>query len=417
MTGLHILLSVTLEFRPIGREELRQFATVNSTAFGEALDSWHEGWFDSHFEGSATMAAFDAGGLVGSSLMMPITVSVPGGAVPAAGVTAVGVLPTHRRRGIMRGMMTRLLEEARSRQLPLAVLWASEGGIYSRFGFGPAARSVGIELQHPKAALLPHPSTGRLRLVSLEEARQIFPPVHARVVSQRPAMVARDAVGWRYALSEEDPHLPPGEAHLFAVVHETDSGPDGYLVYRIKSEWTPRGPENTLVVVEMVAADPTATAELWRYCTEVDLVRRIQATGRGARPVDDPIWWLLADPQAVVGTLMTTLWARVVDVPGLLRMRRYRQDGAVTLELGGSPDQERARFRLEVEGGVGRCRPTDEPADVRLEWAGLGSLCLGMPCLSQLVAAGRATTASEAITRRLDAIMGWEPAPWCFEDI
>jgi predicted acetyltransferase len=408
---------MALEFRPIKKEELLQFVGVNLTAFGEAMDSWHEGWFESRFDGSATMAAFDAGVLVGSSMSVPVTVAVPGGIVRAAGVTAVGVLPTHRRRGILRQLMSRLLAEARSAGLPLAVLWASEGGIYSRFGFGPAARSLGVQLQHPRAALLPSPSTGRMRLVSLAEAHRILPPVHDRAVHQRPAMVARDEVGWRYALSEEDPHLPRGEAHLFTVVHETDSGPDGYLVYRIKPDWTPRGPENTLVVVEMVAVNPMATAELWRYCTEVDLVRRIEASGRGARPVDDPIFWLAMDPQAVVGTLTTTLWARVIDVPALLGARRYRQDGALTLDLDPGPDREGSRFLLEVEGGVGRCRPTEEPADVRLGWAELGSLCLGMPCLAQLVAAGRVTTSSEEVTRRAEAIMGWEPAPWCFEDI
>ncbi|MHB1575742.1 MAG: GNAT family N-acetyltransferase [Candidatus Dormibacteria bacterium] len=408
---------MTLEFRPIRKEELRQFAGVNLTAFGEALDSWHEGWFESRFDGSTTVAAFDGAILVGSSMSMPVTVAVPGGTVAAAGVTAVGVLPTHRRRGILRQMMERLLQEASSQRLPLAVLWASEGGIYSRFGFGPAARSLGIELQHPKAAMMLRPRTGSMRLVSKEEAVEILPAVHDRVVSQRPAMIARDRVGWHYALSEEDPHLPRGEAHLFIVVHETDLGPDGYLVYRIRPDWSPRGPENTLVVVEMAATDPAATAELWRYCTEVDLVRRIEANGRGSRPVDDPIWWLLDDPQAMVATMVTTLWARVLDVPALLEARRYQQDGAVTLGVGDSADEDGSRFRLEVEGGRGRCQPTKGPADIHLGWSELGSLSLGMPCLSQLVAAGRATASSQDLARRADALLGWGPAPWCFEDI
>ncbi|MDA8394860.1 MAG: GNAT family N-acetyltransferase [Candidatus Dormibacteraeota bacterium] len=406
-----------LQFRPIRQDELPRLAEVNLTAFGENLGPWHEGWFDSHFEGALTMAAFEDGVMVGSSMSLRITVTVPGARVAAAGVTAVGVLPTHRRRGILRQMMERLLEEVRSRRLPLAVLWASEGGIYSRFGFGPAARSLGMELQHPKASLLPRPSTGRLRLVSLEHARQILPAMHERVVSQRPGMIARDQVGWQYALSNEDPHAAPGESRLFAVVHESDLRADGYLVYRIRGEWSSRGPENTLVVVEMVAETPDATAALWRYCTEVDLVRRIEAKGRGARPVDDPIWWLLADPQALVATFTTTLWARVLDVPALLEARRYRRDGALTLALGGGYGSSPSSYRLEIEGGIGRCRATDGPADIQLGWPELGSLSLGMPCLSQLVVAGRARATGTEVAREAEAILGWDPAPWCFEDI
>ncbi len=406
-----------LEFRPIRPEELPLLAEVNLTAFGENLDPWHTGWFESHFEGALTMAAFDDGVMVGGSMSLPVTVGVPGATVAAAGVTAVGVLPTHRRQGILRRIIDRLLGEARAQGLPLAVLWASEGGIYSRFGFGPAARSLGMELQHPKASLLPRPRIGRIRMVSLEQARQILPAVHEKVVRQRPAMISRDQIGWRYALSNDDPHLAPGESRLFTVVHESAGGVDGYLVYRVRGDWTPRGPENTLIVVEMVAENPHATAELWRYCTEVDLVRRIEAKGRGARPVDDPIWWLLADPQALVATATITLWASVLDVPGLFEARRYRCDGGLTLAVEAGDGGPSAGYRLEVSGGVGRCRPAAGPADIHLGWSELGSLSLGMPCLSQLVAAGRVRVTEAAVVREADRILSWDPAPWCFEDI
>ncbi|MHB1500068.1 MAG: sterol carrier protein domain-containing protein [Candidatus Dormibacteria bacterium] len=253
--------------------------------------------------------------------------------------------------------------------------------------------------------------------MSAQEAAELFPTVHARLVGRRPAMVARDAVAWKYALSAEDPHIPREEAHLFLAVHEGDAGVDGYLVYRIRGDWSPRGPEATIVISEMVADDPAVTAELWRYCTEMDLVRRIEASGRGCRPVDDPIWWLLADPQAMVATLTTTLWARVLDVPKFLEGRHYQQDGSIIIDLEDGAAGPGGRFRLEVSGGLARCTETSGSGDISLGWSELGSVSLGLRCISHLLAAGRVRVTSEDVARRADAILSWEPAPWCFEDI
>jgi predicted acetyltransferase len=51
------------------------------------------------------------------------------------------VLPTHRRRGVLTAMMQRLLDDAVEHSEPLAILTASEGGIYGRFGFGVTSRA------------------------------------------------------------------------------------------------------------------------------------------------------------------------------------------------------------------------------------------------------------------------------------
>src|SRR4029450_5676087 len=50
-------------------------------------------------------AAWEDGAAVGGAAIFPFELTIPGGRVRAAGVTAVGVLPTHRRRGILSGMM------------------------------------------------------------------------------------------------------------------------------------------------------------------------------------------------------------------------------------------------------------------------------------------------------------------------
>ena len=59
--------------------------------------------------------------IVGGAGAFTFDVSVPGGKCPAAGVTVVGVLPTHRRRGALTAMMRAQLDDARERGDVLAV--------------------------------------------------------------------------------------------------------------------------------------------------------------------------------------------------------------------------------------------------------------------------------------------------------
>ena len=84
-------------------------------------------------------AALEDGQIVGGAGAYPFELSVPGGSLPCAGVTAVGVQPTHRRRGVLRSMMDAQLRDVHERGEPIAALWASEETIYGRFGYGLAS--------------------------------------------------------------------------------------------------------------------------------------------------------------------------------------------------------------------------------------------------------------------------------------
>ena len=86
-------------------------------------------------------AAFDGDRIVGGAGAFPFELTIPGGTVPCGGVTVVGVLPTHRRRGVLTAMMRAQLEDIRDRGEPIAALWASEEVIYRRFGYGLASLS------------------------------------------------------------------------------------------------------------------------------------------------------------------------------------------------------------------------------------------------------------------------------------
>ena len=130
-------------------------------------------------------AAFDGDRIVGGAGAFTFALSVPGGGKsPAAGVTVVGVLPTHRRRGVLTSMMKAQLEDCRARGELAAYLWASEATIYGRFGYGLASRIGAAKLARDRTRFAqPFEQRGTVRLVELEEAARTFPPLYDELCS------------------------------------------------------------------------------------------------------------------------------------------------------------------------------------------------------------------------------------------
>ena len=137
----------------------------------------------------------------------------PAARSPCAGVTVVGVLPTHRRRGILDRMMRAQLADVRERGEPLAALWASEETIYGRFGYGLASQDVMIEATRVHAALRPRSAaaaTGTTRLVDHDEALAVFPRIYDRVRRRTPGFVSRSHDWWELRKLDDRPERRRG---------------------------------------------------------------------------------------------------------------------------------------------------------------------------------------------------------------
>ena len=114
--------------------------------------------------GSAGAATGGDGTMAGLTSAYPTTLTIPGGEVPAAAIAGVGVRPTHRRRGVLTAMMRWQLDDERRRGTVAALLWASEPGIYGRFGFGLATWRTVVEIEPDRARfrdVAPPVGTGR----------------------------------------------------------------------------------------------------------------------------------------------------------------------------------------------------------------------------------------------------------------
>ena len=221
-------------------------------------------------------AAWEDGQVVGGAGSFPFSMSVPGGALPCAGTTVVGVAPTHRRRGILRAMMRDHLDDVRARGEPLAALWASEETIYGRFGYGRAAFAG--EVAVPKAYahyVVPRDRAGRIRIVEENEALELFPAVWEGFARRRPGVFTRTSDWWQLRTVRDPPERRGGAGPKRFALLEVDGTPAAYAIYRHTMDWEDGVSTGKVVVVEAIGPDPAMLAELWRYLLDVDWVASV----------------------------------------------------------------------------------------------------------------------------------------------
>ncbi|HSV65643.1 MAG TPA: GNAT family N-acetyltransferase [Mycobacteriales bacterium] len=402
--------------RPIAAEEFPQFYRAIAETF---LDDVRESDRESElavFEPERSLAAFDDKEIVGTTTIISRGMTVPGGELPVAGVTAVSVTPTHRRRGLLTAMMRRQLTELyEQRTEPVAALWASESMIYSRFGYGLAAQ--GAQLQARTQALTLRPGTdlggGRVRPATEEEARPHLARVYEAVRLRTPGFLDRCGRWWDQRLRDPE-HQREGGAALRLILYEEPSGEvSGYAMYRTKSRWQVSGPDGEIVIRELAAATPQGQAALWSFLLSIDLVREVT---RYLGPLDEPLLHLVTDPRAVRLSVMDHLWVRLADVGRALAARRYGRELDVVLDVDDAfCPWNIGRWRLAAGPGGATCERTTDAADLALASTDLGAAYLGGTSLATLAAAGRVRELRPGALE----VAGWafraERLPWCPE--
>ena len=402
-----------IEIRTVERGELGAVRHLDAVLFGYAEEADKDDPLGELLEPDRLVAAFDGGRMVGISAGLSLELTVPGGAqVRMAGITWVGVLMTHRRRGIMRRLMTEQLERMEATGESVAGLGASQSLLYRRFGFGPASRAAHIEMETLHAGFSqPWQDHGSVWHIELDEALEVIPELHARVRRTRNGMASRTPVQHRNAYKDAAKEKD-GAGPIRFVIHRDATGAlDGVAAYRFRLSFDAGDVhDGDLRVVELLAATEEANAALWRFCLDHDLVKRVVAP---ERPVDDPVTDRLADPRRWTPRLKDDLHLRPVDVPALLAARRYAREDTVTLDVR-DPLLERlgGRFRLEggLEGAI--CERVHSAPDLTLGTAALGSIYLGDTTVERLARASLVEELTPGAVRRATAMFAWSPLPW-----
>jgi predicted acetyltransferase len=356
-------------------------------------------------------AAFDDGRIVGNAAAASYRMTVPGGAtVPTAGITSVGVLPTHRRRGINTALMRKQLDDVHARGEPLAALYASEGGIYGRYGFGVAAFLGEINLEVGRSDFIRgYRQAGSVRLLEREEALPLARPVYDAERARRPGMIEVDDRWWEWMFLESAKKRE--EEPTRYAVHEVEGVADAFATYTVKHEWPASIARLELTVRRLVASTPQGSADIWRYLFDIDLVHTVDAWNR---PADEPLLDLMQEPRRLRFGLMDGLYVRVVDVSTALTARTYATDERLVLEVSDPfcPWNE-GRWLLRTASEGVTCEPSDAEADLACTATDLGAVYLGGFGFRRLHRAGRVRELTAWALARADAAFGWDPAPWC----
>jgi predicted acetyltransferase len=398
---------LTIEIRIAGGDELASALTPISHYFGMAAGPSEDFVARIPVPDGRMHVAQDAGAIVGGAGVFPFDLTVPGGPVRAAGVTVVGVLPTHRRRGVLRDLMRAQLDDVHARGEPIAVLWASEGGIYGRFGYGLASVCGDMEIPKGHTRFIAQAEwPGTTRLVSEEEAAGLFAQVYDRVAPVTPGMFARTPEWWRKRRLSDSEWRRAGGGELTYVVLERSGEPEAYALYRLNFSYTDGSPTGKTVVVEAMGATPAATAAVWRFLLDIDWMEKIEAE---LLPVDHPLFLLLSEQNRMKFRVGDGLWIRPVDVGAALAARGYAGEGELVLEVADAfcPWNE---GRWALDGS----RTTAAP-DLRLQVDALGCAYLGGFSFADLARAGRVEEAKPGALARADALFRTDLKPWCPE--
>jgi len=396
------------EIRAVGEDEIDDLLFADELGFGHEppRPGTPRSWATAELD--RTRVAFESGRIVGVSRVYSFELTMPGGSLlPAAAVSWVSVLPTHRRRGVLTQMMAAMHDDARDRGEPAAILTASESAIYGRYGYGVAAWRLAITAERQRIAFArPDDDPGGVRLVTRAEAMLALPPIYERARGTRAGMVSRPEFWWPQVFW--DYVLPPKKACFFAVHATADGRDDGYVAYEIDGDWVGGLPQRKLTVLDMQADSPATWISLWRYVFGVDLVATISAVNQ---PVDDPLRHVVTDGRHVrVDYVNDNLWLAPLDPRAVLAARTYTVPGRVVIEVH-APDGTTATVAVESVAGETSCAATTEAPDLACDTAVLGMCALGGNRWSELAAAGRVDVGRPEVVALADAMFLTTPAP------
>lgn len=405
---------MTIEIRTVRDDELTTFLDTALSGFLERRDTAPIAEdVRAFWELPRTWAAFDGQRMCGTLRSWATEITVPGGAtVAAAAVAGVAVLPTHRRRGILRALAAAEHAAARERGEALSLLYASEYPIYGRLGYGVGCRQATWELDSHATSFHDGPVTD-VDLISPDEAardalRDLFDARRRRQVGE----IRRRDVSWDFDLALRPSHWGDDWKGFLAVHRATDGTVDGYVRYTPEGHWERRQPRTTIVVDELLTLTDAAEASLWRFLAETDWVALVRAPRRSPA---DPLPWRLTNARAA--SLLDVgdgLWVRLLDVRAALAARTYDVAGSVVLEVV-DPEAPGGRARVALDAGPdgATCTATRRTADLTVDVAALGAAYLGGTRLRDAVRARGVDEHRSGALAGADRLLRTADEPWC----
>jgi predicted acetyltransferase len=395
-----------LVVRPAEPHELRDVANAMRVGLlsphvsDDEWEKWRAGWETGHL----AIGAWDGDVCVGHAGAFSFDTRVPGGAwLSTSGVTRVGVLPTHTRRGLLTRMMRRLLDDERADGKVLSSLRASEAVIYSRFGFGLAGEAVGVRVHPHRIDAVRGAAAGTMRILTPAQFDGVIPELYTHAAT-RAGAITRSSFFWLRVLKE----ATEGSKGTFVAVHTSPDGiDDGYVLYSV--EWDDAALSENMgrcELHELFGATPEAELALWQYMVSISLLRSIDAE---ARPVDDLVRLAITDMRAYeVKQRWDEQWIRLLDVEAALSARSYGTAEPVTIAITDPWYPDNDGTYVIASDGVSR---TSDRAELSAPIEAVSASYMGAISWSDLLSTGRVSGDADAAARA-DALFAHRPATW-----
>jgi predicted acetyltransferase len=401
---------MSIEIRPATAEDFPDVVRPIMHYFGRTPTAEFTERFGPIIPPDRIHAAFEDGEIVGSGGVFPFETGIPGGLIRAAGVTLVGVLPTHRRRGIFGDLMRTQLEDIHERGEPMAYLWASEDALYGRFGYGVASFCGSVDLGRDRAAYdRAFEPAGKVRMLDKDEAVEPFAQIQREAAARHPGMFVRTPEWWRSRRLADPEWAREGGGEQVRALLEVDGRPAAYALYRMHFSAERGIPDGFTSVIEAIGDSPEATREIWRFVLDIDWMARVKAH---LLPLDHELFLLLREPRRLRFEFRDGLWVRLVDLEAALNARTYKPGEPVVLEVSDELCPWNAgRWRVGP-GGVER---TKDAAEITLPVASLGSVYLGGFGFGDLARAGKVEELAGGAVDRADSLFRTDRYPWCPE--
>ncbi len=396
-----------MDIRPVTDDEFLEWRIAVRMNLGDHVSEEDTMYMRAHrVELDRLLICRDGDAIAGTGGADSFDMTLPGGAtVPVAGVAYITTASTHRRRGVQRGIMRRIHDDARDRGDAAAILWSSQSLLYPRYGYGNAmpAHNWRISLDHTTFAHSPE-WFGSFVTPQRDEAILLMERAYDSARLKRPGMITRTPKRWQYEIH------PRHSRDSFFLIYMEDDEPLAYARFEVRrsvdEEFT-----GTLHVIEAVASTDASHAALWRHLFDQELVNELTAP---VRPVDDPIIWMLADPRRLRRELTDAIWLKLLDPVRMLAERTYLVEGAITIETRDSESGESTVLVLEGGPDGARCSRTNGMPDLVMQDSELAAAYMGAVSFSMLVELGLAeeTAMSSGAAKRADAMFQTVPAGW-----
>ncbi len=325
--------------------------------------------------------------------------------MPAWFIADVVVLPTHKRRGLMRALMTNTLTSARDQGYPVAALTATSGELYGRFGFGVATRAYSMELDLKQPPVFLRQDDGRVEIVRAADIAQQRQDVYEQVLARYR--------GAHHRLSFMEPHLSGAwdyDKHQVArnrrsaIHYDAQGRVDGVLTY------VPDSPTKTVKVLDLLAANAAAELALWQHLASIELIEKV--TYNNCNPAS-ALPWALANPYQVCRTKQSEFtWLRIIDLAAALEWRGYEATGSVEFSVTDPMQWLTGGWRVDVSDDGASVTKLTETPELTVPIAALGSMYFGLASAKQLHAAGSITGPGDHVAR-LDRLFRTSQPPYC----